>query len=274
MKSLKNDTSQLTTPSPPLHRIMESIADASKANSTSIETHGPITTKYIYFIMYNISSIPSPKVWSLITAQYMTDFFNSAGYRVVDAQVTIEFISQLDTGGQTEVLYIQQSLYTTDSSSKYVDFEEILVGPFYNKKDREKYVNILKEVDSIGYRNLIDTSIPENLGELDFTPRISSINEEGTNDSAVYLFLIGLGGFVLLLCACACFLCLGLWGWFTLSNLEPMDDELDEDESTFDYKDTENFRDVVHEDSYVEDDADRYDFQFGTKNLRLRSRLT
>jgi hypothetical protein len=215
-----------------VNRILESIDDASKGNSALLETHGPITTKYIYLILHNISSIPAPKVWSLTTAQYMTDFFNSAGYRVVNTQVNIEYISQLDTGGQTEVLYVQNTLYTTDSSSEYVNLDEIVSGPFYNKKDRQKYVNILKGVDAVGYRNLIDTSIPENLGEIDFTQRISSTNEEGTNNSSVYLFLISLGGFLLFCCGFTCFVWLGFLGWYTLSSLKPMDEEFDEDDES------------------------------------------
>lgn len=204
----------------------------------------------------------------------MTDFFNSAGYRVVNTQVNIEYISQLDTSGQTEVLYVQNTLYTIDSSSEYVNLDEIVAGPFYNKKDRQKYVDVLKRVDPVGYGNLMDTSIPENLGEFDFTQRISSINDEGNNNSAVYLFIISLGGFLLFCSGCTCIVWLGFLGWYTLSGLKPMDEEFDEDESTFGNDSTEHCRDIDDEDSCVQNNADEKEFRAGTNNLRLRGRLT
>ncbi|KAL3792797.1 hypothetical protein HJC23_002604 [Cyclotella cryptica] len=252
----------------------QSFADASKKNSTLLATKGPSTTKYIYLILHNISYIPAPKVWSLTTAQYMTDFFNSAGYRLISARVNIEYISQLDTGGQTEVLYVQNTLYETDSSSEYVNLDEIISGPFYSKKDREKYVNVLKGVDEVGYRDLVDTSIPENLGEIDFTQRISSIDDiEGPSNSTVYLFLISLGGFLLFCCGCSCFVWLGLLGWYTLNNLKPTHEEFDEDETTLGNKAMESFGEVCDEDSCVEIYSDE-ESRSGTNNLRLRWRLT
>ncbi|KAL3792800.1 hypothetical protein HJC23_002607 [Cyclotella cryptica] len=189
-----------------------------------LETYGPFEVKYIYMVFYGIDEIPDTDEWAAVTEQYLTTLFEEDGRgRVENPDISIEFVRQLSTGGETEVLYIQTISYDSRSNDMLID--EFVMGPFYLDENRRKYVQMLKVSDSSGYAGLTDTSIAENLGDLDLSPMTNNsttvnkeVVEEPTNNTMLYVGS-GVAGAVLLIGCCCCCLCFtGVLGWNLMSS--------------------------------------------------------
>lgn len=189
-----------------------------------LETYGPFEVKYVYMVFLGIDEIPDTDEWAAVTSEFLTAMFQKDGRgRVENPEISIEFVRQLSTGGQTEVLYIQTITYDSRSNDLLID--EFVMGPFYLDENRKEYVQMLKESDSVGYAGLVDTSIAQNLGDLDLTTIQSNsttakeeVEEEPTNNTMLYVGA-GVGGALLLIGCCCCCLCFtGVLGWNMMSS--------------------------------------------------------